>query len=285
MMAVGTISLSREFVRALRPALVVALVMVNCILVVGALRDIPRLETIDWDTFATLPERLASGTLYDLDDYWRWSPVAAWLLVPLASLGGLGYAALVAAHVAILPTLGYRMLPVLLSWPFVVDALEGNLFTFVVVLGVLAFSGSRWATYGFFSAFLLMPRPIMLAALLWLLARDRRNIAAFAILLAVHTALVALSGYGSQWIATLSRSGGDIANLGNVSPSHWIGPVWLVIGIPLGAWLLSRGHVGPASLAITPYVLPQYLLALLWAPRPPRSARIREESWPTSACR
>lgn len=68
-------------------------------------------------------------------------------------------------------------------------------------------------------------------------------------------------------------TGGDYLSVEhNFSPTRLIGVVWLLIGVPLAAWLTWKGRVGIAGLAMTPYLLPPYLLMLLWdlmTPRPP----------------
>jgi len=47
-------------------------------------------------------------------------------------------------------------------------------------------------------------------------------------------------------------------------PPAWLGSAWLLIGVPLGAWLTWRGRVGWAGLAISPYwLMPYYLMLLL----------------------
>ena len=79
--------------------------------------------------------------------------------------------------------------------------------------------------------------------------------------LAVLTAIP--TGYLSVWIGSLlGRAAGEIANDFNLSPSRLIGPAWLLIGVPLAAWLTMRGRMGWATMAISPYLLPYYVQML-----------------------
>jgi hypothetical protein len=65
----------------------------------------------------------------------------------------------------------------------------------------------------------------------------------------------------AQMIARLfAGSTSEIEWMFNVGPSRWLGAWWLLAGIPLAAWLTWRGRVGLASLAVSPYLLPYYLM-------------------------
>lgn len=55
-------------------------------------------------------------------------------------------------------------------------------------------------------------------------------------------------------------AGGDVAIPSNVGPSRFIGIPWLLVGVPLAAWLTLRGRLGVAALAASRYWLPYYLL-------------------------
>lgn len=80
--------------------------------------------------------------------------------------------------------------------------------------------------------------------------------------------------HGPNWISSLAQLGPDeIANDFNLSPSRFIGLAWLVVGVPLAAWLTLRGRLGWASLAVSPYLLPYYVQMLgleLVEPRSPQ---------------
>ena len=54
----------------------------------------------------------------------------------------------------------------------------------------------------------------------------------------------------------------DVANTFNLSPSRFVGAWWMLIGLPLGAWLVLRGRIGWASMAISPYLLPYWVQML-----------------------
>ena len=64
----------------------------------------------------------------------------------------------------------------------------------------------------------------------------------------------------AEWVARLLDSTADIGSDFNIGPSALIGSWWLIVGIPLGIWLTWRGRIGLAGLAVSPYVLPYYLL-------------------------
>ena len=217
----------------------------------------------DWVVLSQVPGRLSNGTLYDhtpLYDY-VWSPIAAWVLALLIIPAG--YWALFAARVATLPFLG-RGLAVLtvLSLPFWIDAVNGNYFTFIVVAGVLALRGSRVGGLAFLALACLMPRPIqvpMTAYLLW--HRPALRIP-FVAMVVVSIAAAALSGYAGDWASALLTFGQTSRD--HLGPTRFVGTAWYLVGVPLAIWLTVKGRVGWAGLALSPYVLPQYLLAILW---------------------
>ena len=78
-----------------------------------------------------------------------------------------------------------------------------------------------------------------------------------------HTILVALTGYGLEWISSLFGVGGELNSPFNYGPSALIGYFWVPIGVALAIWLTIRGRLGLASLAISPYWLPYYFLMLV----------------------
>ena len=100
---------------------------------------------------------------------------------------------------------------------------------------------------------------------MWLLWKRPDVRLPFAALATVTVVFAIASGYLVDWLSVLVAIGrtNDI-HFANLSPTKWIGPAWLVIGVPLGAWLTLKGNVGLAGLAISPYILPAYPLALLW---------------------
>jgi hypothetical protein len=89
----------------------------------------------------------------------------------------------------------------------------------------------------------------------------------------LHAGLVLVLGFGPAWLDALlhATEGVEVADFG---PAAFIGSLWLPIGLVLAAFLTWRGRLGLASLAASPYWLPQYLLMLLLdlVPRsPPRT--------------
>jgi hypothetical protein len=218
----------------------------------------------DWyRVWEPLPARLADGSLYAADSLWRYSPVAAWIIA--YGILPLGLAAFALVHVlAVAPIARFdRRLAALtlFGWPFLTDVIVGNVFTFVFVAAVLALRDSRWAVYATFAMFLLMPRPVVLPLVLWLLWKHRDLWIGFALLFLAHAALVLASGYAGAWLGVLvASSSEEVQAAYNIGPSRLLGHAWLLAGVPLAAWLLARGRVGLSGLALSPYLLPQYLL-------------------------
>jgi hypothetical protein len=254
----------------------VAYVLVNAGLIALTLSYLVQLpRPLDWSVWAEIPTRLRDGSLYADDSFFRYSPVAAWLRGAVSTLG---YPLFVAAHVAMLAILPLPLaVAVGVSWPFWTDALVGNVFTFVALTAAAALRGSRWASLAYLSMLLLMPRPIMLPVAAWLLWKDRSLRAPFAAIFVLHGALVLSSGLGGDWIATLLSSTGDVDNSWNFGPSRFVGLGWLIVGGPLAVWLTLKGRLAWASLAISPYVLPQYLLVALYDAPPIVADRRRAE--------
>jgi hypothetical protein len=215
----------------------------------------------DWWIFSALPDRLRDGNLYAVDGYFRWSPVAAWVVAAIVPIGLAGWVALHAA-VLVLVRDTRMVLLILLSWGFWMDVSTGNLFALVFIAGLLALRGSRVATVTYFALCLLMPRPIQLPLLAWLLWDRPAMRLPFVGVALVHTALVMLSGYGDDWIAVLISTSSSESSLPfplNSAPSAFVGPaLWLVAAAPLAVWLFVRGRVGWASLLLSPYWLAQY---------------------------
>ena len=223
---------------------------------------------VDWQLFRQLPTAVVAGTVYQIghhDIWFVWSPVAAWLMAGAALLGYWAWAAL---HIASVLLLRKPLLIglVLVSYAFWFDVAQGNTVTFVFVAGILAIGGSRGARLAYFALLVLMPRPLMLPLAVWLLWKDHSLWRPFAAIFVIHAALVLASGDIGSWVASMIQY--DLAPGITVGPTAWVGRWWLLAGIPL-AWLAWRGHIGWASLAVSPYVTPQYLLFLLWemAPR------------------
>jgi hypothetical protein len=218
----------------------------------------------DWDNYVEAARRFPLGTLYD----WRY-PYSYHYAPQLAPLLGILSAAGItlwrAAHVVALAILPSRRLALLLlvSYPFWFDVATGNLMVFVLVSAAWAFRGNRPATAIYLALCVLVPRPIMLPLLAWILWRQPAWRLPFAGIVLVGLLTALPTGYLPVWIGSLFQSGAnEMANDFNLSPSRFLGVAWLIIGVPLAAWLTLRGRLGWASLAISPYLLPYYFQML-----------------------
>jgi len=232
-------------------------------------------RAFDWDVYVEAARRFPLGTLYDWHQpyFYRYAPQLAPVL---GAITWIGLPAWRIAHFLALAALPSRRLALLLlvSYPFWFDVNTGNLMIFVFLAAAWAYRGNNVATGVYLVLCVLVPRPIMLPLLAWILWQRPAwripfvGIAAVGLLTAVST------GYLPEWLGSLFRSGADeIGNDFNLSPSQFIGAWWLVIGVPLAAWLTYRGRLGWASMAISPYLLPYYvqMLGLELVPRYPDS--------------
>lgn len=246
--------------RWLIPLTAAALAAWSISLIVWRLSLGPETWGADWGnlvTAATSADPYAQGVGF------RWSPVAAWLLVPIVAAGPAVWAA---AHFAVLPMLrDWRSIAiVLLFYPFWFDVMLGNALTFVFVAAWLALSGSRWATWTFYAMTVLMPRPLMLPVTAWLLWQRPESRLPFAAIFVVHAALVALSGFGDEWLTRLIVTpGGEMTHPGQWAPTRLIGWAWVPIGAALAVWFTWRGRLGLASVVIQPYLFAGYFLMVL----------------------
>ena len=219
---------------------------------------------VDWHQFSRLPQAIVEGTIYEIESpavRFVWSPVAAWLMAGVALLGYWAWAALhlVAVFMLRRPLL---IVLVLVSYAFWFDVAQGNIATFVLIAGALAMAGSRGASLAYLGLLVLVPRPLMAPIAVWLLWKDRSLWRPFAAIFVIHAALVLGSGDAWTWLASLREY--ELAPGITLGPTALLGRWWLLAGIPIGAWLAWRGHFGWASLAVSPYVTPQYLLFILW---------------------
>lgn len=248
--------------RALIPAAIILAVLGNVIGLATIVIDHER--AFDWDNYVEAARAFPLGTLYDWHQpyVYRYAPQLAPVL---GLLTGVGLLAWRAAHFAALAALPSRRLALLLlvSYPFWFDVNTGNLMVFVLLAAAWAYRGHNVATGIYLVLCVLVPRPIMLPLLAWILWQRPGwrlpflGIAALGLLTALPT------GYLSEWLGSLFRSGADeIGNDFNLSPSQFIGAAWLVVGVPLAAWLTFRGRLGWASMAVSPYLLPYYVQML-----------------------
>lgn len=213
----------------------------------------------DWDVFSAAAAAVGNQQSPYVVDAFRWSPVAAYLLIPLTSIPFWSWVILHFVAVAALPDRRIAAL-LLISAPFIQDVSFGNLLTFSFVLAWLAIRGGAIATWAFLSLALLVPRPLYVPIVAWLLWQRPEWRLRFAVLFLIHGALVLATGFAVPWIARLIATDTQIDFAFNLGPSRLIGPVWLIVAIPLATWLTRRGRLGLASLMASPYWLPYYFM-------------------------
>jgi hypothetical protein len=217
---------------------------------------------VDWQQYAEASRRLDGGDLYALTyDYsFRYSPLFAAAFGLIVPIGVIGWRVLHLVAVLALPSMPMRLI-VLVSWPLWYDIQTGNLLTFVFLAAAWALRGNRLAIGVYLLLTILGPRPLMLPLAAWLLWQRPEWRWPFAAAVVVHVAAVIGLGWAEGWVGTLVAAAEDAALPSNVGPSRLVGTIpWLVVGLPLAAWLTWKGRVGWASLAASPYWLPYYLL-------------------------
>ena len=194
-----------------------------------------------------------------------WSPLAAHALQLIAWMDVWAWRVIIIAAALALPTWRIRIV-VLISWPFWTDIAAGNILTLTFLASVWALRGWKVATFAFFNVALLRPMPLLLPMFLWLLWKRPEWRLPVAGMVVVHGLLILWTGLGPEWIGALLEVASDLRrSFYNVGPTRFVGYWWLLAGLPIGAWLLRRGHVGLAGLAISPYVWSYYLFwALPW---------------------
>lgn len=225
---------------------------------------------LDWWLFSEAVERIGSGRMYDwgapgqfgdVYDY-RYSPLFAYVMVPFTWLGLTIWRVL---HLAALLLLPRKLAFVaLLAWPFWHDLAHANVMIFAAVTGFLALRGSRWATAAYLVIALLVPRPLYVPLLVWIAWKRPEWRLPMLAMGTVYGALTLATGEAFAFLASLTRGTELMALQYNWGPTAWVGPVWLLAGIPIGAFLTWKGRIGWAALAGSPHILPYYLMVLLW---------------------
>lgn len=248
-------------------AAVLALVLANVFYTTFTIIELIAYPTpVDWNLFVTAAGRIQHGAnpygFAVAGEAYRWSPLAAWMFVPISWLGPTLWRVLHVAAALALPDRRLTLL-VLVSWPFWFDFATGNVMILVLLVAVWALRGSRLASLGFLALTLLVPRPLMLPVAAWLLwkrADLRWPAVAMAVLL---VGAVLVIGWGGEWVARLLETPTTQVGIHfDVGPSRLIGALWVPIGLAIAAWLTWRGRLGFASLAASPYWLPYYLIML-----------------------
>jgi hypothetical protein len=241
-----------------------------------------------WGLATTLPHLADGGQVGDwirmasvdpaapyANDFYRWAPPALWIWDNVVQR--IGFWPMFGLHFAAIALLRpkWAILVVVVSWPFWSDAINGSTLTFVAVSASLAVVGNRPATVLYIVLCALMPRPLMLPVLAWILwHRPETRIWLMAIGVVVF-AWSGLSGHLVEWVMRLvSTTGSEMDIAYNFGPSAWIGAIWIPIGLLLAAWLTWRGRLGFASVVASPYWFGYYLLMLI-IEMVPRSVRER----------
>ena len=222
----------------------------------------------DWAQFEMATQRIGTGALYDWEfrenfEYsYRYSPLFAYVMVPFVALGITVWRFLQFAALLLLP---WRVaLLALLAWPFWEDVYSANVMTFAFVAGWLAINGNRWGTMAYLLIAALVPRPLMLPLVVWILWKRPWARVPAAIGLVGYSVLTFASGDAVSFLEALGRGGNMIEFERNYGFSRWFGWAWLLVGIPLAGWLVWKGRIGFASLAVSPYLLPYHFIVVLW---------------------
>jgi hypothetical protein len=252
--------------RLLERAAVTALVTANLVLVAITFAGFFVSDAgYDWLIYREAGERAISGGLYDWEGIYAWSysPPLAYVFTLLAPIGFAGWSILHA--VALLALRDKRIIAITaVSWPFWVDLYNGNTMTFVFVAAVAATRGSTIGSGAYLSLALLMPRPLMLPLLAWILWKQPPWRLYFPAMVGVFAVVVLLTGQLGPWIQTLTGVGEAVAaSSRDLGPGALIGWWWLPMGAVLAVVLTYFGRVGLASVAASPYWLPHYLLMTL----------------------
>lgn len=217
-------------------------------------------DALDFAVYQLAIKRFADGALYDFGPVWygwRYSPVAVFPLALVVPLGETVWRLLHVAAVFALP--GWTRWIVLASFPFWFDVMAGNVMTFVFVATFWALRGNRWATGALLVTALLVPRPLMLPLVVWILWTRPEWRVPFALVTVAHTA-IALATY-PEWFALIVWAGGaQVGSAVNLAPSALVGVWWMLVAVPLAAWAWWRGRPALSGLLLQPYWLPYYLL-------------------------
>ena len=202
------------------------------------------------------------------NEAFRWSPAAAWLWA--GAIVPLGLLVWRLAHLVALSVLGdWRLIvAVALTFPFWWDTLNGNVLTFVLVTAWLALQGNRAGVIAYCVLAALVPRPLMVPVLVYLLWTRRDARIVFALSVAAVLLHAAAVGELGDWIGRLTSGGSELASVYNTGPSHYIGTLWIPIGIGLAFLAARYGWFGVASVAFSPYLFHYYLLMLVLDLRP-----------------
>jgi len=235
---------------------------------------------IDWLNFHAAAGQIGQGlSPYNVTTY-RWTPTAAYVLIPLTALPWWSWQLAHVAAALALPTWRLRML-VLISYPWWYDIATGNLMVFVLLAAAWALRGSRVGIGAFLVMTVLIPRPLMVPLAIYLLVRHRAWRIPFLVMGAVVVATSLASGFTGPFIERLLDSTSEVSMGVNMAPSAYLGLLWAPFGLALAILFAWFRRPGLASLAIQPYWLPNYLLmAFLEMPEVRTAAGSRSERSP-----
>jgi hypothetical protein len=216
----------------------------------------------DWLIYQEAGRRVFEGGLYAWEGIYAWSysPLLAYVFAALTPIGFAGWSA---AHVLAALALGDRWLTVvtLVSFPFWADVYNGNTMVFVFVAAAWAIRGSAWGTVAYLILCVLMPRPLMVPVLAWILWKRPESRLWFLGLAVTSLAITIGTGHAVAWLDSLVGVPEAVqATSRDIGPSRLIGMAWWIPAAILAVVLTLRGKVGWASLAASPYWLPQYFL-------------------------
>lgn len=172
----------------------------------------------DWKVF----EAAAGTNPFQSSGGWHWSPVAAWLFVPIVPMGLVAWQALHVVALGLLPTWRLRA-AVLLSWPFWWDVSAGNINTFIVIAAYWTLRRNQLAIFITLAIALLVPRPFEIALIAYVLWHEPAWRLRFAVMVVVNAILILASGQALEFAAALIEAGDDMTHWGNVAPSAFIG--------------------------------------------------------------
>jgi hypothetical protein len=257
---------------------------------------------VDWDIFTEAGRRFYDGNLYTWEGLpYRYSPLLAPLFGLLAPIGYLGWSLL---HFAALLTLPRKLALILLvSAPFWNDVYNGNTVTFAFVaawhaLGTMpAWKSSAVAATGrsesrssnrppqstasagiaaaipFLVLSVLIPRPMMLPVLAYILWTRREWVVPFALIAGASLLGAYLVGWLEPWVLGELRNVGRPEIKADFGPAAYIGAWWYPVALGLAAWATVRGWLGVASVLAALNLTVTYPMMLLLTPpgtRPPR---------------
>ena len=216
------------------------------------------LPTNDYSLFASLDPAAPYGS------WFKWSLPAAYAISWIAT--SVPFWLWSALHLVALLTIRPRVVVAiaLVTFPFWADVASGNILTFVFVAAWHGLSGSRVGAVAFVMLAVLVPRPIMLPVLAYLVWHRPEARVAFVVSAAVVGGLALATGTLGPWVVRLlEATGPELGASWNLGPSKFLGVAWVPVGLVLGVFLTWRGRLGLASLTLTPYLIHYYAILVL----------------------